>query len=38
MPGLRPRQQQILDFIRAYRADHSYMPSVREIQAAWSLI
>ncbi len=34
MPGLRPRQQQILDFIRAYRAEHSYMPSVREIQAA----
>ena len=34
MPGLRPRPQQILDFIRAYRADHSYMPSVREMQAA----
>ncbi len=37
MPGLRPRQQQILDFIRAYRDDHSYMPSVREIQAACSI-
>ncbi len=37
MPPLRPRQQQILDFIRAYRADHSYMPSVREIQAGCAI-
>ena len=37
MPGLRPRPQQILAFIRAYRADHSYMPSVREIQAACAI-
>ena len=34
MPDLSPRQQLILEFIRGYRADHSYMPSVREIQAA----
>ncbi len=34
MPDLSPRQQLILEFIRSYRADHSYMPSVREIQAA----
>jgi repressor LexA len=31
---LSPRQQQILDFVREYHADHSYMPSVREIQTA----
>ena len=34
MPKLSARQELILDFVRAYRADHSYMPSVREIQAA----
>lgn len=33
MPKLSDRQQQILDFLRGYRADRSYMPSVREIQA-----
>ena len=32
--SLSPRQQQILDFVREYHADHSYMPSVREIQTA----
>ena len=26
------RQRKILDFIRDYHADHSYMPSIREIQ------
>ncbi len=34
MPKLSTRQEQILDFLREYHADRSYMPSVREIQAA----
>ena len=34
MPTLSTRQEQILAFVRGYHADHSYMPSVREIQAA----
>lgn len=34
MPRLSSRQEQILDFLRDYHADRSYMPSVREIQAA----
>jgi SOS-response transcriptional repressor LexA len=34
---LNARQQQILDFIREYHLDRSYMPSVREIQMACGL-
>jgi repressor LexA len=32
MAALNVRQQQILDFIREYHLDRSYMPSVRDIQ------
>ncbi len=31
-PRVSKRQQEILDFIREYHADRSYMPSIREIQ------
>lgn len=31
-PRVSKRQQEILDFIREHHADHSYMPSIREIQ------
>lgn len=31
---LRPRQQQMLDFIRRYRREHGYPPTLREIGAA----
>lgn len=34
MAPLNGRQQEILDFVRGYHLDRSYMPSVREIQAA----
>ena len=34
MPKVSTRQEQILVFLRNYHADQSYMPSVREIQAA----
>ena len=34
MAILSPRQQQILEFVREYHEDRSYMPSVRDIQAA----
>ena len=34
MAPLNARQQQILEFIREYHMDRSYMPSVREIQTA----
>jgi repressor LexA len=34
MALLNARQQAILDFVREYHLDRSYMPSVREIQAA----
>jgi len=34
MAQLNARQQQILDFVREYHLDRSYMPSVREIQTA----
>jgi repressor LexA len=34
MPLLNARQQDILNFVREYHLDRSYMPSVREIQAA----
>lgn len=34
MTLLNPRQQEILEFVREYHLDRSYMPSVREIQAA----
>lgn len=34
MTKLSLRQTEILAFIRAYHAEHQYMPSVREIQAA----
>ena len=34
MAALNVRQQQILDFIREYHLDRSYMPSVRDIQNA----
>ncbi len=34
MTKLSPRQAEILAFIREYHAEHQYMPSVREIQAA----
>ena len=34
MPKISERQQRILDFLRDYHTDRSYMPSVREIQAA----
>ncbi len=37
MPAISPRQQQILDFLREYRTDRSYMPSIREIQLACSI-
>ena len=37
MPKLSTRQEQILDFLREYHADRSYMPSVREIQAACNI-
>ena len=31
---ISPRQEQILEFVREFHTDRSYMPSVREIQAA----
>ena len=34
MSPLSKRQQQILEFLREYHADRSYMPSIREIQLA----
>ena len=34
MSPLSTRQQQILDFLREYHADRSYMPSIREMQLA----
>jgi repressor LexA len=34
MAPLNTRQQQILEFVREYHLDRSYMPSVREIQTA----
>ena len=34
MPAISSRQQQILDFLREYHTDRSYMPSIREIQLA----
>ncbi|MXY59455.1 MAG: repressor LexA, partial [Chloroflexi bacterium] len=34
MPAISTRQQQILDFLREYHTDRSYMPSIREIQLA----
>ena len=34
MAQLNSRQQEILNFVRGYHLDRSYMPSVREIQAA----
>jgi repressor LexA len=34
MPKLSARQQQILDFIREYKSDRGYAPSVRDIQLA----
>ena len=34
MSPLSTRQQQILDFLREYHADRSYMPAIREIQLA----
>lgn len=34
MPSLSTRQQQILDFLREYHTDRSYMPSIREVQVA----
>ena len=34
MAVLKGRQQQILDFIRDYHLDRSYMPSIRDIQNA----
>jgi repressor LexA len=34
MTPLSARQQEILDFVHEYHLDRSYMPSVREIQAA----
>lgn len=37
MAKLNDRQQQMLDFIREYHLDRSYMPSVREIQMACGL-
>ena len=30
---LSPPRQRILEYLRAYRAQHSYPPSVREIQS-----
>lgn len=32
MPNLSTKQEQLLGFMREFRADHSYMPSVREMQ------
>ena len=37
MAKLNDRQQQMLDFIRDYHLDRSYMPSVREIQIGCAL-
>lgn len=37
MPSISTRQQQILDFLREYHTDRSYMPSIREIQLACSI-
>ncbi len=37
MANLSPRQEQILEFVREYHTDRSYMPSVREIQAGCGL-
>ncbi len=37
MPAISTRQQQILDFLREYHTDRSYMPSIREIQLACSI-
>ncbi len=34
MPAISTRQQEILDFLRDYHTDRSYMPSIREIQLA----
>ena len=34
MPAISTRQQEILDFLREYHTDRSYMPSIREIQLA----
>ena len=34
MTALNGRQQEIVGFVQEYHLDHSYMPSVREIQAA----
>ena len=34
MALLSARQQQMIDFIREYHLDRSYMPAVRDIQAA----
>ncbi len=34
MSVISTRQQQILDFLREYHTDRSYMPSIREIQLA----
>ena len=33
MPEISGRQKRILEFIQAYRAEHGYAPSVRDIQA-----
>ena len=35
--ALTRRQREILDFIRRYRADHGYPPSIRDIQQACSI-
>ena len=32
-PNLTERQQEFLDFILAYHAEHEYFPSLREIAA-----
>jgi len=37
MASLSPRQEQILEFVREYHTDRSYMPSVREIQVGCAL-
>jgi len=30
--NLRPRMKAVLEFVREFRADHDYGPSIREIQ------
>ncbi len=37
MPRLSTRQEQVLEFTRAYRREHGYAPSIRDIQMGCSI-